>query len=71
MTTWWVRLLNRLGLRRDTLVCIRREDTWRWTKNLGAKTEGECGVCGGPIYYERQNSPFRKVCNRCVANGDA
>lgn len=62
---WWLRFLNRIGWRKDTMTCIRQEDTWRWGSHLGAKTEGICAECNAPIYFEIQNKPFRKVCNRC------
>ena len=67
---WFARLLNRLGLRDDEMVCIRQENTWRWGSHLGKRTAGECDKCGAPIYFEKQNKPFRKVCNHC-AWGDA
>lgn len=64
---WWRRLLNRLGFRSDEMVCIRQEDAWRWSSHLGERTEGKCTKCETPIYFEKQNKPFRKICNRCVA----
>jgi hypothetical protein len=63
---WFYRLLNRLGLRQDTIVCMCQEDTWCWPPHLGVRTEGQCASCVLPIYYERQNKPFRKICNRCM-----
>jgi hypothetical protein len=63
---WWARLLNRVGWRKDTIVCMHQDDTWCWPEHLGAQTKGACSQCGGPIYFEKQNSVFRKVCNRCV-----
>jgi hypothetical protein len=65
-TTWFIRLLNRVGLRHDTLICMCQADTWCWTERLGKMTEGKCDKCGIPIYYEIQNKPFRKICNRCA-----
>ena len=70
---WWIRLLNRLRLRSDEMLCMHQEDTWHWPSHLGKRTEGKCSKCGEPIYFEKQNKPFRKVCNRCgiigVTNG--
>lgn len=66
---WWVRLLNRLGLRRDTMVCMRQEETWRWPPWLGAKTAGKCDQCSADIFFEKQNEPFRKICTHCVVRG--
>jgi hypothetical protein len=62
---WWIRLLNRLGIRSDQMLCMRQEDTWRWSSHLGKQTEGKCSKCDAPIYFEKQNQPFNKVCNRC------
>lgn len=64
---WLLKLLNRAKLRRDVLVCMRQEDTYRWPDSLGRKTPGECSVCGYAVYFEEQNSVFVKVCNRCAA----
>jgi predicted amidophosphoribosyltransferase len=44
---------------------MRQEDTWRWSSHLGKQTEGKCSKCDAPIYFEKQNQPFNKVCNRC------
>jgi hypothetical protein len=65
---WWYRLLNRLGLRKDTILCMRQANTWQWPPHLGEKTAGNCDACNAPIYYEKQNAPFRKICHVC---GDA
>lgn len=62
---WWLRLLNRLKLRRDKLTCMRQSDTWRWSSHLGKKTAGVCSLCSEPVFFEKQNKPFVKVCNRC------
>ena len=62
---WVHRLLKRLGLWREPIVCISREDTYRWPAHLGKQTEGKCDFCGRDIYYEEQNACFRKICNRC------
>lgn len=62
---WFIRLLNRLGLRKDNIACIRQVDTWHWPNHLGKRTEGKCANCDAPIYYEQQNEPFRKVCQHC------
>ncbi len=67
--TWWIRLQNRLRVRSDTLYCMAQEDTWCWPDTLGKQTAGKCDQCGRPIYFERQNKPFRKVCNRCAGVG--
>lgn len=64
--TWLLRLLNRLHLRSDAMICMHRDDTHTWGGHLGERTEGECCLCHGPIYFEKQNAPFRKVCNRCA-----
>lgn len=63
---WFRRLLNRIGLRKDTMVCMCKEDTWCWPAHLGKRTEGKCERCGVLIYFERQNKPFYKICNRCA-----
>jgi hypothetical protein len=63
---WWIRFLNRIGWRKDTLVCISKADTWRWSSHLGKQTEGKCSKCNAALYYEKQNEFFgNKVCNRC------
>jgi hypothetical protein len=63
---WFYRLLNRLGLRDDALICMCQEDTFCWPDHLGERTAGKCSLCGRPIYYEKQNGYFgRKICNRC------
>ena len=61
----WRRFMNCLGLRRDTLLCMRQEDTWQWPDHLGKRTEGLCKKCNALIYFEKQNWPFYKICNRC------
>ena len=48
-----------------TMVCVLQDETWRWPSHLGEKTEGDCAECGAPIYFEKQNKPFRKICNYC------
>ena len=63
---WFYRLLNRMGLRKDMMVCMCQEDTWQWPSHLGKKTVGECEKCHKPIYFEVQNKPFGKICNRCA-----
>lgn len=65
MRMWFLRLLNRLGLRSDKMICMAQEDTWRWSDHLGKMTAGVCSECESPIYFEIQNKPFNKVCNRC------
>lgn len=62
---WFKRWMNYLGLRHDILVCIHQDDTWRWPSHLGEKTSGACSKCEGPIFFEKQNKSFKKVCNRC------
>ena len=57
--------MNYLGFRKDTLLCMRQEDTWQWPDHLGTRTEGFCEKCHAPIYFEKQNKPFYKICNRC------
>lgn len=67
---WFYRLLNRLGLRKDTIVCIRQADAYFWPKYLGNRTDGKCEQCKTPIYYEEQNKPFRKICHACGGYDD-
>lgn len=64
-----IRLLNILGLRHDTIACQRQSETYVWPAHLGEPKEGECSKCGAPIFYERKNWPFVKVCNRCLWEG--
>ena len=64
--TWLQRFLNRIGWRKDTLVCMRQDETWCWPAHLGQRIAGECEQCTAPIYYEKQNKPFRKICHRCA-----
>jgi len=66
MKMWALRWLNWLGLRQDKMVCMHQEDAWCWPSHLGQITEGNCTQCGSLIYYEIQNKPFTKVCNRCI-----
>ena len=61
----WIRFLNRIGWRNDPIICIRVEETWRWSSHLGERTEGKCSECDEPIYFEKQNGVFRKICSRC------
>lgn len=62
----YLRLLNKLGIRNDVLVCIRQDETWCWPDHLGERTSGQCVRCGAPIYYEKQNEVFQqKICHRC------
>lgn len=63
---WFRRLLNRLGLAHDVLLCMRQEHTFVWPPHLGEKTAGKCANCYAPIFYEKQNAPFRKICNVCA-----
>lgn len=66
----YVRLMNCLGWRKDTLVCMRQESTYFWGSHLGKKTAGVCSGCGEPIYFEIQNRSFYyKICNRCCDDG--
>lgn len=63
---WWIRFLNWIGWRKDSLTCISQQDTFRWSAHLGKQTKGTCDQCGTTIYYEEQNGWFpRKICNRC------
>lgn len=63
---WWYLFLNWIGWRKDTIVCMRQEDTWCWPEELGQRTEGKCDQCGSAIYFEQQNgSVYRKICTRC------
>jgi len=57
--------MNRLGLRKDILFCMRQEDTWNWPSHLGEKTAGKCSRCEAAVYYEKHNEPFVKVCHVC------
>jgi hypothetical protein len=63
---FWIRLLNWLKIREDTLICIRQEDTYCWPSHLGKQTEGVCSQCNQKIYFEKQNKSFKKVCNHCA-----
>lgn len=60
-----IRLMNRLGLRKDVVVCMRKESTYVWGSDLGPRTEGKCVRCGETICFERQNGVFQKVCHVC------
>lgn len=60
-----MRLLNRWSLRKDTMLCMRQDETWVWGDHLGKKTPGTCAQCAAPIFYEVQNAPFHKICNHC------
>ena len=63
----WIRFLNRLGLRKDTLTCIRQEFTYVWPSDLGKKTPGKCSNCESPIFFEKQNGVFKnKICDGCA-----
>lgn len=62
----FIRFLNQIGLRKDVLYCMRQKDTWCWPDYLGKKTEGHCERCKEPIFFERQNWPYRKICQRCM-----
>jgi len=62
---WYLRLLNRLGIRKDSMTCIRQDETWCWPDHLGEQTAGLCSKCNSPIYFEKQNWVFYKVCTRC------
>ncbi len=65
---WLLKLLNRLGIRRDKLICMRQENTYFWSANLGERTPGFCCECNAPIYFEKQNWVFkRKMCHVCMA----
>jgi len=64
---FWRRLLNYWGWRRDTLVCMRQNNTYCWGADLGRMTAGKCDTCGAAIYFEQQNSVFkRKICHTCA-----
>jgi len=62
---WLRRFLNRIGLRKDTMVCIYKDDAYCWPDHLGERMEGKCAECDGPLYFEKQNAPFHKICSRC------
>jgi hypothetical protein len=49
----------------SVLICIRQEDTWQWPAYLDKQIAGECSICHSPIFYERKNEEFQKVCGRC------
>lgn len=51
---------------RATVFCMRQENTWRWSDHLGAKTEGKCSQCEAPVFFEKQNEPYVKVCHVCM-----
>lgn len=71
MNSPWRRFLNWIGWRKDTIICIHKDDTWRWSGHLGARTDGNCDFCGEAIYYEWQNRHFwKKMCNRCMHKED-
>lgn len=55
----------RKGVR--AIICIRQEDTWHWPPYLDKQMAGECSVCHAPIYYERKNEKYRKMCAQCWA----
>ena len=55
---WWLRVLNRLNIRKDTMTCMRVDETWNWPDNLGKRTLGECSECHEPIYFEKQNKRY-------------
>ena len=53
------------GIFRATVVCNLQADTWQWPSYLDTKTAGECSQCYKPIFYERKNEPYIKVCMPC------
>lgn len=56
-------------IKEAVLVCVRQEDTWRWPEHLGEKTAGVCADCAAPIFFEKQNVEFRKICFQCSVAG--
>lgn len=48
------------------LICMRQADTWTWPAHLGAQTAGVCVDCEAPVFFEKQNAPYRKVCTVCA-----
>lgn len=44
---------------------MRQSQTWQWPLHLGERTAGVCAECDEPIYFEKQNRVFRKICNEC------
>lgn len=66
---WWVRLLNWIGYRKDTIACMKQSQTWQWPLHLGEQTAGVCAECDEPIYFEKQNRVFHKICNECAFRG--
>lgn len=61
----WVRITGRPPSA-STCICMLQKDTWNWPEWLGSQTSGECAECHQPIYFERQNARFRKVCSNCA-----
>jgi hypothetical protein len=47
------------------LICVRQEETWTWPEYLGEKTAGVCSICEAPIFFEKQNAAFKKICSHC------
>ena len=69
MKMWWFKLLNRLGFRKDPLICIRQVDAFLWPSNLGKQTPGLCCKCAAPIFFEDKNWFFKhKICHVCSYN---
>ena len=66
LTNNWYRFLNRLGIRKDRLTCVRQANTWCWPPHLGKQTPGFCSQCAAPIFFEDKNWFFKnKVCHIC------
>lgn len=59
-------LLGLFKKKQKELVCIRQDQAYRWPSNLGERTPGKCAKCDRPIFYEKQNEDFRKICNTCA-----
>lgn len=49
----------------EVLVCNLQADTWQWPNYLDERMDGECSVCHSPIFYEKKNAAYRKVCAPC------
>ena len=67
MKKFFFDLAYSLGFLKRKLICVREEDCRVWPDYLDERISGNCEECKHPIYYEKKNSHFKKICSDCYS----
>lgn len=66
MFNWFFNLFKPKPEPEIVAICMRQANTWHWPDHLDEKTSGECSECQAPIFFEKKNGKYKKICHICA-----